>query len=41
MKDLNWKNVIFFAYLHICSAYALFKILTLQVHIFTIAFGKS
>lgn len=39
-RDLNWKNVWFFAYLHAGSAYALYFILTGQAKLLTVLFGK-
>lgn len=39
-KDVTWKNIFFFGYLHIASLHALYLVLTLQVQITTIFFGK-
>jgi len=38
-KDVTWKNIFFFGYLHIASLHALYLILTFQVQITTMFFA--
>lgn len=41
IRDLNWKNVLFFGYLHVGSIYALYLIFSGQAKLLTSLFGKK